>query len=348
MSATMLIPLSAIIVDGSTQSCVAIDHELAGVHMSAPDHTRRQLSHGDVETQFRDFLREHDVEPASNVRIIADGKRHGYDIEGDPRGSKKAWYTLHADGVPNGRAGCQKLWGDDMRKWKADYRAAPMGAEERQRRDLESQRRKDADAKATRIKQDRAAARAVEIWNAASPAPADHPYLLRKRVRSHGLLVGPWVRWSRSTRSDEVVCADALLIPMQNMQGEIRNVQAIMPTKDILGGRDKDFLPGGQKNGLFFMMGTSIERDSTETVLIAEGYATSETVHRATGYCTYAAFDAGNLLHVAKLIRRAHPRACIVICADDDSHAPGNPGLTKAYAAAYAVGGKVAVPRAKE
>jgi putative DNA primase/helicase len=56
------------------------------------------------------------------------------------------------------------------------------------------------------------------------------------------------------------------------------------------------------------------------------------------------AFHAGNLAAVAKALRERHPQASIVVCADDDRDTPGNPGLTHAQQAAWAVGGLLATP----
>jgi putative DNA primase/helicase len=50
----------------------------------------------------------------------------------------------------------------------------------------------------------------------------------------------------------------------------------------------------------------------------SEGWATGATLHEATGLPVVVAFNAGNLLLVAKLIRREYPAARLVICADND------------------------------
>lgn len=57
------------------------------------------------------------------------------------------------------------------------------------------------------------------------------------------------------------------------------------------------------------------------------------------------AFHAGDLKAVAKVLREAHPGAELVVCADDDRHTEGNPGVAHARAAAAAVGGLLVVPR---
>jgi len=50
------------------------------------------------------------------------------------------------------------------------------------------------------------------------------------------------------------------------------------------------------------------------------------------------------MIHVAKKLRAKHPTLMVIITADDDAETPGNPGRTKATAAARAVGGLLAIP----
>ncbi len=56
------------------------------------------------------------------------------------------------------------------------------------------------------------------------------------------------------------------------------------------------------------------------------------------------AFDARNLLPVARALRAKFPDKKLVLCADDDAETEGNPGITKATEAARAVNGLLAVP----
>jgi putative DNA primase/helicase len=39
-------------------------------------------------------------------------------------------------------------------------------------------------------------------------------------------------------------------------------------------------------------------------LVISEGYATAESLSQSLGFATIAAFDAANLVHVAKALRR--------------------------------------------
>ena len=80
------------------------------------------------------------------------------------------------------------------------------------------------------------------------------------------------------------------------------------------------------------------------TLCIAEGYATGASIHEATGFAVAIAFNAGNLLPVAKAIRAKFPDMRLIVCRDDDHLTNGNPGLTKATEAARSVGGILAVP----
>jgi len=77
---------------------------------------------------------------------------------------------------------------------------------------------------------------------------------------------------------------------------------------------------------------------------IVKGYATGASIFETTGCAVAVAFNAGNLLPVARVLRAKFPELRLIVCADDDANTPGNPGLTKAREATRAVGGLLAVP----
>jgi putative DNA primase/helicase len=58
--------------------------------------------------------------------------------------------------------------------------------------------------------------------------------------------------------------------------------------------------------------------------------------------------NSGNLLEVAKALRAHWPQREILIAADNDQFTEGNPGQTKAVAAAKAIAARLAMPRFKE
>jgi len=161
-------------------------------------------------------------------------------------------------------------------------------------------------------------AKAERLWNEASETvSADHAYLSAKGVRAYGL---------RQLR-------DALLVPVRADGSGLVGLQFIQPDGS------KRFLTGTPKAGSYHRITGSMER-----VLICEGYATGASLHEATGFAVAIAFDAGNLLAVAQAIREKLTDAVLVLCADDDRGNQTNPGMSKARAAALAVGGLLAVP----
>jgi putative DNA primase/helicase len=160
--------------------------------------------------------------------------------------------------------------------------------------------------------------RAASIWRASPPAPDSHAYLLAKHVRSHGL------RLHRG----------CLVVPLREACGALQSLQLIGPDGT------KRFLKGGRVGGCYFGIGVP-----AGAILIVEGYATGATVHEATGQAVAVAFDAGNLPHVATALRAKYPDLRIVLCADNDTGSPGNPGVTQAIEAARRVNGWLALPQ---
>ena len=193
-----------------------------------------------------------------------------------------------------------------------------------------------------------AASRAQSIWDNAKPAADDHPYLLRKNVSAIGL------------RQDS---SDNLIIPMHyynaaKQKTTLVNVQTIAPDSEKL------FLKGGLVSGAYFTIG-SASMFSGGVILICEGYATGATVFDAMSYSlpVIVAFNAHNLIPVAKAIRAQYPDHRIIIIADDDTAtaiklrdkaiADGkepkslveyNAGIREARNAAIAIGGELITP----
>ena len=96
------------------------------------------------------------------------------------------------------------------------------------RRWKQQQAERDADRQR---QHDEAALKAQAILDAAAPAPADHPYLVRKAVKAHpGVLMGAWPQRPRD---------QCLLIPLRHADGRLATVQAILPNKPA-NGSDKD------------------------------------------------------------------------------------------------------------
>lgn len=265
-----------------------------------------------AEEDFRTELREAGLVPPDGLE--GDGKLHRIDAEGKP-GKKDGWYVLHFDGIPAGACGD---WHDSSVKhtWCArklgTLSAADRAAHLARMKAVQAQR----DALQAQIEGEKSRL-AAWIWEKA-PEATEHPYLTRQSVKSHGL------RLNRDGR---------LIVPAYNADGIISTLQFID------GDKNKRFLKGAKKAGCWFTIG-----EPTEMICIAEGFATAASIFEATGYQTIVAFDCENLLRVAEAIRRKHPTAKIILCADDDAGTEGNPGLRAATRAARAVRGLLAVP----
>ncbi|MCK0507373.1 toprim domain-containing protein [Aromatoleum anaerobium] len=297
-------------------------------------------------------------------RIDADGKLHRCDVTGGAKGKKDGAYLLHLDGVPAGGFENHRD-GLGWETWKADIgRRLTPEEEAAQRRIIEAQQaEREAEAKA---KRDKARKRAHGLWNSAKPAPEDHPYLVRKGVAPWGLRVGSWPKWTqgRDGAWEESRIPGVLLVPMRSASGTLHSLQAIYAEK--VDGRDKDFLPHGEKTGKFHLIGGLAEG---LPLCVAEGFATGASIHQATGWPVAIAFDAGNLVEVAPALRAAYPEVVLIVCADDDAfghcmackapvrvsdgvvcpacgkdHRCGNAGRLRAVEAAQAARGVVAVP----
>jgi len=246
--------------------------------------------------------------------ILPDGKLHRFHVHGDKTGSRNGWYVLYGGGLPTG---CFGSWKTGIKKtWCGKSESALTNAER-----VEFRQRMEAARKTreTEEKAHHAAARnkALAIWKPSLPAPHNHPYLENKAVNNHGLRLHKGL----------------LVIPMRDSAGNLHSLQFI----DAEG--NKRFLSGGRKKGCFYLIGSP-----TESVCVAEGYATAASIHESTGIPVAVAFDAGNLEPVALALRAKFPEIEITLCADNDTKTPGNPGLTKAKKAAAACGALLAAP----
>jgi putative DNA primase/helicase len=159
---------------------------------------------------------------------------------------------------------------------------------------------------------------AQKLWAKAQPAMF-HEYLKRKQVLPLGIKVDQH---------------NNLLIPL--MKGKVIQSLQFIQTDGT-----KRFLKGGKTKGMYYPIGLA---DQFEKLLICEGFATGVTLYMETKTPVIAAFYAANLAPVAKVIRKQHPHAEILICGDNDHATEGNPGKTYAINAARACGGWWTIP----
>lgn len=295
------------------------------------------ISMSEVLAQFRAAAAARGLELPGQIET--DGALHRCPLAQGAARRPDGAYLLHLDGIPAG--GFQNFKdGMGWENWRADIGRQLTPEEEAAHRARVAEQQAAREA-ATKARRDKARRKANGIWNNAKPAPEDHPYLARKGVTGLGLRLGLWPKREEARPGDwRERRIPALLVPMRSATNTLHSLQAIFAER-LEDGRDKDFLPGGEKAGKFHLIGTPAP---DQPLCVAEGYATAASIHMATGGPVAVAFDAGNLEAVAQGLHQAFPACVLVICADDDMATPGNPGLTKAQAAARAVGGVVAVP----
>ncbi|HHJ1283899.1 TPA: DUF927 domain-containing protein [Proteus mirabilis] len=129
----------------------------------------------------------------------------------------------------------------------------------------------------------------------------------------------------------------SLIIPLLDAGGVITGAQTIKPNGD------KRLLSDSAKSGSYYPINEPV---NVSTVIIAEGLATALTCHLIQPEAhTVAAIDAGNLIHVAKVMRVKYPESKIIIAGDNDIK-PGqdNTGKLAAEKAAKAVNGVAVLP----
>jgi len=264
--------------------------------------------------EFIGAIREAGIAITEPERIGADGNITRFHVDGDRHGSRHGWAVLFQDA--HGAGGSFGHWRSGMSgTWHMGRGKLTRAEQERLHQTIEQTKRlRQADRR--RREQD-AQKRAAELWAQATAPDARHPYLLRKHVQPHGI-----------RQLD-----DKLVIPARDAAGKLWTLEFIYPDGD------KRFLSGGRKRGCYFGIGKL-----GDELLVCEGFATGASLYESTGHAVAVAFDCGNLEPVARALRDTHPQTRITIAADNDVHTSGNPGLTKATAAARAVHGLVAVP----
>ncbi len=262
-------------------------------------------------SRFREEMRSQGLNPPE---AIEPGKFHRFPGVGKSNGNTAGWCVFFEDGL-----------GGSFGDWSSDL-SETWHAQGNRRLSQEKERSFQRQVKITKARineelKDRQAKAAIEakrIWDQATPAEKDHPYLLKKGVLPYE---------TRQNNGD-------LVVPM--FQGK-----NLVSLHFILPDGTKRFLPSGVTRGSYFHIG-SLENDLP--LCIAEGFATGASIHQATGYPVCVAFNAGNLKPVALTMRECFPSRQLILCADDDAETKGNPGLTKAREAALSVSGSLATP----
>ncbi|GKS70572.1 antirestriction protein ArdC [Nitrosomonas sp. PY1] len=313
-------------------------------------------------SEFADLLR------AQGCRVddhhpVMDGSKHRIKVIGDKSVEKSGFYVAHLDGHPagyfkNNRTGIETRW-----------KAKGYSLTDEQKAELIAQVAiKQQNRKAEQQAQQNKVADAIQALLAIAPvADSEHPYLKEKHARPGDLRIVPqnaddlpndsiikigqnWqdVKALREEHPDSIVLtAGDLLLAAQDVHGQIWSVQTIQSSGAKL------FAAGSKKENNFHVVGGSGQGldaniNAVPAIVIAEGYATADTLSQALSYPVIAAFDSGNLPKVAQDLHHKYPHKPIVIAGDDDHHLEStlgkNPGKEKALEAAALVNGSAVFP----
>lgn len=269
----------------------------------------------DTLSEFRDAILKTGLTPPE---AIEPGRLNRFPGQGKPPSNRAAWCILFRDGQGG-------AFGD----WSAGFsgnwntrRDQPLSRAEREGQERQFRAVRAAAEAEKQANQARSAARAFSIWNSSTPAPADHPYLRRKRIQPHG------ARMHKGS----------LVLPVADFGDQLSSLQFI----DANG--DKRLLTGGRKHGCWVAIAG--DRADPTRVIICEGWATGCTLAEDDPDATVlAAIDAGNLEPVAMGARERWPSSERVIAGDDDRLSENNPGASKARTAAIKSGALLALPQ---
>lgn len=252
--------------------------------------------------------------------IIPDGRWHNVAVEKKGANNAGAYLlVMHDVPTPYGRisnkaAGFRTDW---------IYEGNLLTPEQRKRLMEQARARDELARKEEREVQDKVALVADEIF-ARGIDPKGHGYANRKGVSTDGLrqISGKTLLEYQEFYGDggkTVIRANQmyLLVPLQNEQGQIRNLQAISPD-----GKMKSFMRGAQKSGLMFVLGApsfaALQKMDCSMVAYAEGYATGFDFHQVCTAPMVVTFDAGNMESVVKRTAPLLPKNTLKVLAIDN------------------------------
>ncbi|HCF5415053.1 TPA: DUF1738 domain-containing protein [Pseudomonas aeruginosa] len=329
-----------------------------------PENQARQEPAMEPKVEFAQAMKEAGLVVEGDHPIM-DGKWHRVPVEGGSKGNTSGAYRgfelkpgekgVPAGTIQNHRTGFQTNWKAKGYALNEGEKAA-FQAEAAKRQVEREQERQATQARAVKA--------IGEMLAIAPAAPAEHTYLSNKQVRPGDLkvvpndttglpadsiiLIGKTAKESKALREANpdnlVFTAGDLLLTAQDADGQLKAVQSVRANGT------KMFAKGTEKHQNFHVVGgAGLEAlETAPAIVIGEGYATADTLSQSLGYATVAAFDSGNLPHVAKQLREKFPDKPFVIAGDNDLHQElldgKNPGRTKAQEAAKAVDGKAIFP----
>lgn len=309
---------------------------------------------------------------------VMDGKIQRVAVDGDKGSERSGAYAGHLQGqLPGGYI--ENFKTGERINWKFEGKVEGLSDEDRARQNAEAAAERQRRTQTRLEQQERTADAAAALWAEADDATPDNPYCKAKgiddadeqqslrvvpdpseKLDAQGIKIAKTAAEAKELREANpeawVFKKGDLLIPGRDMDGKIHTLQAVNPYF-------KGFMKGSRKHGVFTIAGDRGEAyDYAEGVLsgdkpfvVAEGYATANTVSKHLDQPVIVAFDSGNLDAVVGGLRERFPGTPILIAADNDHAAEkqqgkdGKPrpnvGMEKANAAAEKHAAGVLAPK---
>jgi putative DNA primase/helicase len=292
----------------------------------------------DPRTEFAEALRTAGLE--INGLPEMNGQLQRVRVAGDTGQQRSGAYVGHLDGHPAGYI--QNFKTGVQENWKSGAPTQALGAQDRARLTADAAQKAHDRAIERESAAQAAALTAEAAWSAAPAAAGEHLYLVAKDIGPGELRMGAPGQTIATTdrygQPKEASLEGKLIVPMRDIDGRLWSIQTI----DADG--TKSFHKNGRVEGTHIIVGGEMTPD--RPIIIAEGYATAETVSRATSLPVIAAFNAGNIAPVAQLYRDHYPERTLIIAGDNDhtKNADQNVGRRKSEEAAVAVGGYTLLP----
>ena len=287
----------------------------------------------DFFNKFEDEIRKAGYKPVKPLRISGSGSWDRLYYMNEKRASGR--YQLHVEGDK-----AFGIYGSDkdhngFQVWRSWDGLTLDNKTIKANKEWQDRRRAEAE-KAEAYRQNKIAKMLTSIYKTLPKADDKFKYLVKKEVTAHSI-----IKYRKRT--------NCLVLPVLQMDGKVTSVQYITAKGD------KYFFAGGRVRGGFLPI-----RDKGEDwdeIYITEGYATGMSIKKAMNKTVICAFNANNLVPVAKMFKEKYPQARIVICADNDQFPSDkypknkkwvNTGIDRATQAAGETGAEMYYPEFDE
>ncbi len=237
-------------------------------------------------------------------QLIWDGKIHRFPTSPNKPKSEDGWYVAHDDHL--GKAGAFGSMRDAIKHTWGNGSGRQLTADEL--KEIDAQR--EAAKKEGLAKKAATAIRAQRIY-AQARAEGHSDYLMRKKIATPDgcKFVSLLDASAFGFKTEKPWHITGLIVPMQNAEGAIVNLQI------IANGTDKKlFMPESTTTGVFHLIGGEVK----DRIVIAEGIATAQAILQHARCPVAVAFSASNLPTVARILRAKYPTAEIILAADGD------------------------------